>query len=217
MFDQFLGIAKTKALELGYVWDERLEPILRYCAQSPDFQSFPGKFKSNDRSALEAYFQRYLKRYFDARETRLILKEVGTVPDPAVDVILQAFAGLKNLQKISGHHRKAMAAENLLGELLERYIATRLESHGWVWCAGSSVRAVDFLKKDLSIALQVKNRDNSENSSSSAIRFGTDIKKWFRIFARTGKTNWDDFPERLDEPLTEEGFYAFIETYARSS
>ncbi len=216
MIDTILEIAKTQTAGLGHPWDTRLEPILRYCAQSPNFTGFPGKFETENTDTLQKYLKAYVKRYFDARNTRLTLKEVSTTPDPAVDVILKSFAGLDALQTVSNHHRKAMAAENLLGELLERYIAQQLEGCGWVWCVGSTVRAVDFLKVDLSVALQVKNRDNSENSSSSAIRAGTTIKKWFRVFSKTGKTNWERFPAELSEPLFEEGFYAFIETYARA-
>jgi len=40
-------------------------------------------------------------------------------------------------------------------------------------------------------------RSNSENSSSSAIRGGTNIKKWYRIDAKTGKTYWDDLSSMI--------------------
>jgi hypothetical protein len=139
---------------------------------------------------------------------------VGTVADPAVDVIQGAFAELKDLSMASEYHRISMAAENLLGELLERYIAECLEPQGWVWCAGNTVRAVDFLRQDLDVALQIKNRDNSENSSSSAIREGTNIQKWFRIYSKTGRTNWENFP--FGSGLSEEDFHRYIQDYAKS-
>lgn len=49
-------------------------------------------------------------------------------------------------------------------------------------------------------AVQVKNRDNTENSSSSAIRQGTTIEKWFRTYSKPSRkratnTNWENFPE----------------------
>ena len=44
-------------------------------------------------------------------------------------------------------HRESMAAENLIGLMLESYVATLLEPEGWIWCCGNTVRAIDFLKK----------------------------------------------------------------------
>ncbi|MCS7069464.1 MAG: SinI family restriction endonuclease, partial [Meiothermus sp.] len=101
----------------------------------------------------------------------------------------------------------------LLGDLLERYIANRLEPRGWIWCAGNIVSSVDFLREDLTVALQVKNRDNSENSSSSAIREGTNIKRWFRIYSRKGRTNWENFP--FASGLSEDDFHEYIKDYAK--
>jgi hypothetical protein len=77
------------------------------------------------------------------------------------------------------------------------------------------VKAVDFVKREGEkwVALQVKNRDNSENSSSAAIRQGTDIKKWFRTFSRRPATNWDKFPGDIATGLSEEGFQTFVRSY----
>ena len=116
-----------------------------------------------------------------------------------------------------------MSAENLVGALLERYIAQVLEPHGWIWCAGDFIRAIDFIKynksKGLWEAVQVKNRDNTENCSSSAIRHGTTIEKWFRTYSKPSKkratnTNWENFPEEeFRDQLSEEGFLQFIRNY----
>lgn len=216
-FKGLLESAKSIAKTLGKPWDSRLEVILRYCWQSPGHNAFPKFAKLSLQEDLAAYLNRYIGRYYEAREQQLDLRVVGTVPDPAVDVILRAFAGLENLSTVSEHHRQSMAAENLLGQLLERYIAERLEAHDWIWCAGNTIRSIDFLRNDLGIALQIKNRDNSENSSSSAIRQGTAIQKWFRIYAKTGKTNWDSFPSTSPGVvLTENDFHRYIENYAKS-
>ncbi len=219
MSTHILETAKTIATALGQTWDTRLETILRFCAASPNLEAFPKLGKKvidlSTEGSLNSYLKPYISRYFADKQAELFLKEVSTIADPAVDVILQAFAKLQNTKEVSNHHRKAMAAENLLGSLLERYLAENLEPHGWVWCAGNTVRAVDFLTLDLTTVLQVKNRDNSENSSSSAIRQGTTIKKWFRVFSATGKTNWTAFPANLPQRLSEEGFYEYIEKYAK--
>ncbi|MFM7980465.1 MAG: SinI family restriction endonuclease, partial [Candidatus Fonsibacter sp.] len=64
---------------------------------------------------------------------------------------------------------------------------------------------------------QIKNRDNSENSSNSAIRNGTEIKKWFRSFSRTGATNWSKLPVEMSQyGLSEEGFMEFVAMYLKN-
>ena len=115
-------------------------------------------------------------------------------------------------------HSLAMGAENLVGDLLERYLATLMEPLGWAWCSGSLVKAVDFVKPGIPPGswrlLQVKNRDNSENSSSSAIRGGTTIEKWHRTFSRRAGANWSAFPEdSLKGSLSEADFKRFVTGY----
>ena len=135
-----------------------------------------------------------------------------------VSLILKKFykQPSEKLNDIKIVHQYSMAAENMVGELLERYIDSILSNHGWVWCCGALVKHVDFIKleKNNYRLLQIKNRDNSENSSSKAIRDGTTIQHWFRTFSRTGKTNWDAFPDtQLKSKLSEEGFVNFVENY----
>ncbi len=212
-FSDLLESAKSAADKFGKPWDPRLEVILRYCWENREQKAFPKIGRLSLQADTSAYMQRYIRRYYVAREQKLNLRVVGTIADPAVNVILEAFTELKDFPTVSENHRISMAAENLLGELLERYIAIRLEPRGWVWCAGNVVRSVDFLRQDLSIALQIKNRDNSENSSSSAIRDGTNIQKWFRIYSRTGRTNWENFP--FESGLSEDDFHRYIKDYAK--
>lgn len=113
-------------------------------------------------------------------------------------------------------HRLAMAAENVIGHYLELYLATHIEKHGWVWCAGSSVRKVDFIcqpkaKNQPWTLLQVKNRNNSENSSSRSVRLGTPIEMWYRTHSTKTETNWLNFPEELARgDLSEESFHQFV-------
>lgn len=142
----------------------------------------------------------------------------ATAPDPMVRVVMESFFGVSpgNSADAVSHHNYAMGAENIIGYLLECYIAQALESKGWTWCTGSVVKAVDFIHRGTDgiwTALQVKNRDNSENSSSKAIRNGTNILHWFRTFSRKGGTNWANFPNVVTHSLSEEGFKAFTEEY----
>ncbi len=144
----------------------------------------------------------------------------STIPDDMVSFILETYFGIESshLSRISKEHTLSMLAENLVGDLLERYIAHVLEPVGWIWASGSTIKAVDFILPPTSsenkwYALQVKNRDNSENSSSSAIRSGTIIEKWHRSFSRRNATNWENFPNVLsDIALSEDGFKVFAKT-----
>lgn len=163
------------------------------------------------------------EKYNHAINSRLELSEPTTIPDEAVSLILGVnFDYTRDeLERIKVDHQRSMAAENMVGALLERYIASVLEPHGWVWCAGDFVRAVDFIKFTNNgwLQLQVKNRNNTENSSSSAIRIGTDIEKWFRTYSRVTsrrpeRTNWNSFPDPNGATLlSEDGFLRFINDY----
>jgi len=147
--------------------------------------------------------------------------EPSTVPDTMVSFILQHYFHCDpvDLDRIKKEHSLSMAAENIVGDLLERYLATGLEPLGWVWVSGALVKGADFLRPPESedekwFILQVKNRDNSENSSSSAIRDGTEIKKWFRTFSRRPETNWENFPEVASKGrFSEHGFEVFVRNY----
>ena len=78
-----------------------------------------------------------------------------------------------------------MSAENIQGNLLEEYIAQKVRPYGFIWCEGNVLRAIDFCNTDGSLFLQIKNKSNTENSSSSNIREGTSIEKWYRLGTRT--------------------------------
>ena len=143
--------------------------------------------------------QKLAEKFFNGYRRSDFPNEPSTIPDNMVSIVMQYAYGYseKDCQRIRIEHQNSMTAENCVGALLERYIDSVLRKDGWHWCCGDFVRAVDFISKDkngLWLALQVKNRDNSENSSSSAIRNGTEIKKWFSSFSKKGGTNWDNFP-----------------------
>ncbi|QSJ15041.1 SinI family restriction endonuclease [Nostoc sp. UHCC 0702] len=143
----------------------------------------------------------------------------STIPDEMVSIILNKYFEVpyEKLEEAEKLHRLSMGAENIVGDLLERYVATVIEPHGWIWCSGSIVKAVDFIypdNKNVWQSLQVKNRDNTENSSSAAIRKGTEIKKWFRTFSKKKGDNWANFPSlQGKEELSEEGFRSYVEKY----
>jgi len=223
--EDLIARAKEIANKLGKKWDDRLERLLRFCARYPAaFPTQRGKKAMGSAADVEeGYLKKYVRRYYAGRERVIVLKDVKTKPDPAVDEVLKAYKKVspEDLNRIGEAHRMSMQAENIVGQLLEAYIARLLESKGWIWCCGETMRSVDFLKdgeEDEIRLLQIKNRDNSENSSSSAIREGTKIEMWYRSNSRTGETRWEGLLEYCDaseeERCTEGGFYKFVSEIA---
>lgn len=166
------------------------------------------------------YVRRQAAAFSSARHPRFP-QAPKTVPDEMVSVILKEYFDIPqaDLERVKREHLLSMGAENLVGDLLERYLASILEPRGWVWCSGAMVKAADFVKPPAIEGgdwrlLQVKNRDNSENSSSSAIRIGTKIEKWHRTFSKRVGSNWAAFPDASLRPhLSEAAFKAFVKTY----
>lgn len=208
-------VGRTAMFELHPEYEKQFATLMRFLLATPELRSAArGKFTIGG----EEHIYRLAVTYVQAR-TPNTPKPPSTVPDPLVSFILNVYFSVDEgrLEDAKREHQWAMAAENMVGDLLERYIASILEPEGWVWCAGSVVKAVDFVKpleRGDWVALQVKNRDNSENSSSSAIRNGTKIEKWFRTFSQTGKTNWGAFPDaEFRDQLSEQSFHDFVKAY----
>ncbi len=161
----------------------------------------------------EPYIQSILKRY----KNGLQLKQPSlpkTITDPAVSTLLKEYYHVQNVDQAIRHHNESMSCENAIGNFLEHYIANTLLPYGWVRCPGSIVKSIDFIKENIDgswVALQIKNRSNSENSSSAKVRKNTNIKMWYTSEAYTGKTNWKNFPdEEASKKLNEAGFQKFI-------
>lgn len=173
---EFVNRAKEIAAELNEKVEDNFERFLKFIYDYPMIVNEKGGVALCDETTPEQaakFLQTYIGENFDARKKKIRLDDVKTVPDPAVSVVLEVFgrhdpARLRQMEK---DHRHSMAAENKIGQLLEAYIAQNLEPKGWFWCSCEILKGVDFFKPDDEIVLlQVKNRDNSENSSSSAIR-----------------------------------------------
>lgn len=197
---------------------DRFACVCAFLADNPDLLSWRGAAKPNP--TTQEGLDRLAVKFFTARNRRDWPAEPTTVPDDAVSIVMQVVYGYTpdETERIKVEHQHSMSAENIVGTLLERYIASVLEPHGWVWCAGDFVKAVDFIKYLPDHGgwqpVQVKNRDNTENSSSSAIRNGTAIEKWFRTFSRTGADNWRKFPEpEFRGRLSEDGFRTYVRGY----
>lgn len=193
--------------------------ICRFLHDNPDRLSWRSKNKPNitNTSGLKIL----AKKFFNGYRRSDFPVEPGTIPDEMVSIVMQYAYGysIEQCQKIKIEHQYSMCAENCVGSLLERYLDSVLRQQGWYWCCGNFIKAIDFINKDkrgMWLALQMKNRDNTENSSSSAIRNGTQIQKWFRSFSKKGGTNWDNLPELMQGyNLSESGFIAFTKKYLK--
>lgn len=177
------------------------------------------------------YIEKWITGYVNAEKnppSSCIAKPKSACNDPAVKKIVEIATKIseKEATEQEAHHNLFMSAENIQGTLLEEYIATEIRKFGWIWCKGNTLRAIDFYYKDKdnTIFLQIKNKNNTENSSSSAIRNGTNIEKWYRL--ATSKQNGACIPtykwEKLNEiinshnttqdkcTLSEEGYIKFV-------
>ena len=197
---------------------EAFAEICNFLHDNPEYLSWRSRKNYPDitdplglRQLADKYFKGYRRIDFP--------KEPSTIPDEAVSIVMSAAYGysIDQRERIKIEHQHAMSAENCVGALLERYLDSVLRAKGWHWCCGDFVKAIDFIRRDQNgqwLSLQIKNRDNSENSSSSAIRNGTPIQKWFRSFSKKASTNWANLPPHMRGfNLSEQGFLQFIESY----
>jgi hypothetical protein len=198
---------------------EKYVNIIKLLMMNPEAAS-KMRGKNSPEVGTEAYIRAQAASFSSSRAPKAP-EPPATVPDEMVSFILLNYFNVPeaNLDQAKNEHLLSMGSENLVGELLERYLASIMEPRGWIWCSGSTVKAVDLIKPPTAphlawTLLQVKNRDNSENSSSSAIRNGTDIKKWFRTFSKKTGSNWGAFPDEEIRPLVSEaGFKKFVKDY----
>lgn len=161
----------------------------------------------------EKYFKGYRRTDFPA--------ESSTIPDKMVSLVIEIAYdySAEDCERIKVEHKHSMSAENCVGALLERYLDSVLRKKGWHWCCGDFVKSIDFIRKGKNgkyLALQIKNRDNTENSASKSVRSGTTIQKWFRSFSKKNGTNWENLPESMrGHGLSESDFVAFVEAYLK--
>ena len=199
-----------KTLEMQFV------DVCSFLKENPERLSWRGKEKPNlnKLSGLEVLARKYIAGFLRSD----LPSPPATIPDEMVSKIMNIVFGYseKKCQEIKSQHQESMAAENCVGSLLERYINSILNSHGWAWCCGDFVKAIDFLYHNEKgwYALQIKNRNNTENSSSKAIRDNTPIEKWFRTFSKKPETNWTNLPKMMQGyGLSEESFIQFVRDY----
>lgn len=205
-----LKCAKGFSSGLNLDWDADVKFVFTVIAH--DEGRVPGNISGDtEQQAIKKWLEKY-KGGYDNRASRRVSNLPGTVADPIIEKIIGArLAHLSedDLMKITYAHRLGMSAENILGLLLEEYLATRLKDHGWHCAWGETIKSVDFVNEHGNL-LQIKNRSNSENSSSSAVRDGTEIDKWFRIKADRVEYMWEKLNQICNtQHLSENDFVGF--------
>lgn len=212
-------------------YNSNLTKMFNY-ALSHDTSLFPNIRVEKDPNLtkrFKEYISNWCNKYYENRNNPALqrpLKNYGE-KDPALIERVTANTQQKKsvLHNYLEGHFIYMSAENMNGNILEEYLAQVLEPYGWIWCAGTTFKAIDlcYLKQNHEILLQVKNKYNTENSSSSAIRNGTKIIKWSRLQRPKKKTgldrpipNWEQLAkitnanDALSKLLTEKKYLDYI-------
>jgi hypothetical protein len=212
-------IARAAAEEVGVSWSAGICYIFNACRINPELAPKDRSKKSAPDEVILKWVMKY-KAGYEARISKRTSNLPGTMPDPIINVIIKELLphlSDQTLDKILYAHRLSMSAENILGLLLEEYLAINLLAHKWHCAWGETIKSVDFCSEDGRL-LQVKNRSNSENSSSSKVRSGTNIFKWFRINAQTGTYMWNDLNRILKTNiLSEDDFRRFVQSTLRNN
>lgn len=183
-----------------------------------DFDSINEFLRENEE--LKPKITLTVKKYREARKKKPKIKDIHTKTDEVAVLLLKNKFRLNDgeVNLMMENSNKVKAVTNEIGNILEYYLAKRLSQYGWIWCAGEVVKSTDFIKKSSDgkwRMLQVKNRENTENSSSSKVREGTNIEKWYRFNSNTGKTRWDKFPDDdVKNVLSENDFIKFVNSHS---
>lgn len=233
------NITREKILNIFYnvlnevsneYYSQKLEKLFLFGLDNIDlFINIRVQSTLNPSQQIHYYIEKWVTNYVKDRDNIKLLTPLKTYGERDEALISRVRASTRAEEEIlknyiDGHYL-FMSAENMNGAILEEYLAEILEPHGWLWCAGSVYRAIDFcyLGEEVKL-LQVKNKYNTENSSSSAIRIGTTIQKWNRLSRPRVSTglfnptpNWEELRRIVNIPsvdnlLTEESYLNFIET-----
>lgn len=209
-------------------WSD-LNVIFEIALQTPSL--FPKINLNKENQTSSAYIRQWVHRYYNAymnKPSFRIASQNTTCPDPAINSMIAYKLSIspQSISTLLFYHRLFMSAENIQGNLLEEYIAKKITPYGFIWCQGDILHAVDFCNRDGTFLLQVKNKYNTENSSSSNIREGTPIKKWHRLDVKTisgnkvPKYKWGELNMLIDSynisynsppcDMSEEEYIAFL-------
>lgn len=212
------SIAKRIASQKNIDWNDGLKYIFDALINHPNLvNSQLGAKKDTVDDVIEKWVQKYSDGY-ENRASQRNSNLPSTVPDPIIKKILETRFSFSEdqLQSIEDAHQLAMSVENIQGLILEEFLSINLKSSGWYCAWGETIQSVDFVHKNGDL-LQVKNRSNSENSSSSRVRKDTEIKKWYRIEATKVEYRWDDLNEICGTSLSESDFVSYAHSVIQNN
>ena len=213
-------LVMLEAKALGVPSELHIEYVCKACCRNPDLAPDISKRKGCEELPDSERVKKWVSNFFNSYENRYKrckMKESMTIPDPALEVFLSTVKGKTKMsvRDVLKAHRLAMSSENIIGNMLELFLSEKLSKAGWVVAWGSTISHVDLCSKDGQL-LQVKNRDNSENSSSKTVRDNHSISFWFRSKSLSGETNWPALHQIIGvkksavKQLNEEEFQKFI-------
>ena len=145
------------------------------------------------------------------------LKQRTTVPDELVSDMLELIGGVDTSQRVEvqRQYNAQKQIEMMLGDFLEMYLIKHSYQYGWVQ-TGNCIRGTDMIKKNDDgswFKLQVKNSDNTPNSSSAGF-VADKASTWSRRKSSDGTQYWGEFPDTQVRPhLSEISFNSFIKSY----
>ncbi len=159
---------------------------------------------------IDKWLEKYLNGYKN-RKSVTHGNPTKTYDDSINDVIINTIRADIDMKTINEASKLLKRSQMAIGNLLEEFLSEELASYGWYMAWGETVKSTDLVSNQ-NERLQVKNRNNTENSSSSQVRNGTEIIKWHRLNAKNGTKYWSALVELTEcEALSEENFKRFIE------
>jgi len=205
-------VVKNTAMDILGNFPTGMKVVFNACCNNLELIPTIKQRNGTEADVIKKWVDKYISGYknrISSRHSNL----PATSPDPMVNLIIKTrliHLNQKDLESIKSAHRLSMSAENILGLFLEEYLAVNIERFGWHFAWGETIKSVDFCHDNGSL-FQIKNRSNSENSSSSQVRRGTTINKWHRSNAITGEYYWGDLNNILGTNiLNEESFRGFV-------
>lgn len=175
---------------------------------------YDGLYVENNDAAMEKKFiDKFYRGFMDRPSVKKSLP-TKTVFDYSTDSILSALIpeiDVNMLNLIRYGHKISMAADSIIGMMLDEYIHINLRPYGWTCCWGNAMQGVDVCSSSGDM-IHVRNKSNTEVSNNDRNRTQQSVKKWFRINAYTGKTKWDDLNLLVGkiDLFSEDGFRDFV-------
>jgi hypothetical protein len=150
------------------------------------------------------------------------IKEPTTIPDELVAELLELLCGNKKSQRgliQKQYNNQKQVEQVIVGTFLEFYILKNALAYGWVQ-TGNCLSGIDMIQQNEDGSwnrLQIKNSDNTPNSSSAGfIKDKGNIITWKRRRSTKGTYYWDEFPDKnVRGHLSEDNFREFINDYYR--